>query len=55
MSITIESNEAEVKSLHIGRAIAECLTAEHALNKFFRGDCIADIPQDIFNLTKTVC
>jgi len=32
-----------VKSLHIGRAIAECLTTDHALNKFFRGDCIADI------------
>jgi hypothetical protein len=26
-----------------GRAIAECLTAEYALDNFFLGDCIADI------------
>mmetsp|Transcript_32644 Transcript_32644/g.66570 ORF Transcript_32644/g.66570 Transcript_32644/m.66570 type:complete len:422 (-) Transcript_32644:1659-2924(-) len=35
---------------HIGRAVAECLTSKHALNKFYRGDCLADILNQIAGL-----
>jgi len=35
---------------HIGRAVAECLTSKHALNKFYRGDCLAEILNQIAGL-----
>eukprot|EP00985_Skeletonema_marinoi_P004951 scaffold2150_cov102-Skeletonema_marinoi.AAC.2 len=35
---------------HIGKAVAECLTSKHALNKFYRGDCLAEILNQIAGL-----
>ena len=35
---------------HISRAVAECLTSKHALNKFYRGDCLAEILNQIAGL-----
>ena len=31
------------KRLHVSRAVAECLTAKRTLNKYYDGECLADI------------